>query len=1028
MFATSRFSRNRSTPIPILRTIWIWMILRPWLALPILALPAFWTFVTDGVRWSQDISAHLTRVAALDYNISHGALYPRWMPEFNLGGGYPILGFYGPLSYYLVECLHLFGLSYPAAFAGALCLFVLLGGLGMYLLAIDVFNQQQKVAAVVAATAYMYTPYLLTNVYVRGALGEIGAMALLPWIFWSFRRLLRADHPDRYVMPAILSLAALAVTHNITLLLAPPILLCYMAIVARSRGPMRSGRTKWCLLAIVGAMGISAFFWLPMTLERAYLSDYLYREAVRVQIAGHAWHWNDFLDPHLLFYYTMAPPFKLGLVQLALAIAGLILARRHDMEWLFLAGAAICLSLFAGAWAAPLWLSNAILPTVQFPWRILSVVSLLLALLAGGCLLSIRRGTWRMAAGIALITLIVVAQRPTISSTRLPAEYDRLTPALLAHNEFSHGGMAQGDRDFRPLWAMDTIYQPAADIPVSPFRSVMIQRGNAFGLEAEVVSTQGGPLRFTNLYFPSWHALLDGQTPLVPYASTNLGLLTIDVPAGQHHISVYVSDTPLEAWAERLSGLSLVALVVFCVRRKQQRLAAAIPLLLLICGTTASIFAAPTDSVQTPLTHVEGDHVRLLGYRSEQYDSGSLYIYPYWYAEAQPAELWVHWLVKDTAGHVLAETVAPPYFNSSTSTNWPAATLVDDAYEIRLPPGMAPGRYELALQLETDMGLLNPSPIDVGPVVVRSSPPPLLRPPGPSYALNTRFGNVATLLGYDLTRNSVAPGQKMIVVHPHTSVRYDLYWQSGERSHINYNSYLHLVGADGNTLAMNDQVQGAPFCPTSAWDQYTLCVEHTIAIISPTATSGLYKAQVGVYVSETMKLLPVIGDAGQEAGTDAYLMPVKVVDDRVRVPQNPMAVQIGDFATLIGYDITSSPPDVTPGGLLRLTFYYRSTHSTSVDYTRFVHLYEPGGKLLAGSDGVPQAGANPTSAWVPDEVVADTVNMSIPDDVHPGTPLRIAIGFYDPQDSSARVLLQQPGGQPLPDNAAIVTEILTKAR
>jgi hypothetical protein len=92
-------------------------------------------------------------------------------------------------------------------------------------------------AALVAATAYMATPYLLTNAYLRGALGEVGAQALLPWIFWSFRRLVRDPRPARFVLPAALSLGGLAATHNITLLFAPPVLLVYLAVLAWPRQP-----------------------------------------------------------------------------------------------------------------------------------------------------------------------------------------------------------------------------------------------------------------------------------------------------------------------------------------------------------------------------------------------------------------------------------------------------------------------------------------------------------------------------------------------------------------------------------------------------------------------------------------------------------------------------------------------------------------------------------------------------------------------------------------------------------------------
>ena len=63
----------------------------------------------------------------------------------------------------------------------------------------------------------MYAPYLLANVFVRGAIAEVGAQALLPWILWCGRRLLTANRPVLYAALLALSLGALAVTHTVTL-------------------------------------------------------------------------------------------------------------------------------------------------------------------------------------------------------------------------------------------------------------------------------------------------------------------------------------------------------------------------------------------------------------------------------------------------------------------------------------------------------------------------------------------------------------------------------------------------------------------------------------------------------------------------------------------------------------------------------------------------------------------------------------------------------------------------------------------
>src|SRR5260221_2248400 len=128
-----------------------------------------------------------------------GVLYPRWLPELVLGYGYPVFNFYGPAAFFLAELLYRLGLGYYQSMMGTFSLLLIVGGYGMCLWARDVLDfAPQPWAALVAAVAYIYAPYLLTNIFVRGAIGEVGAQALLPWVFLSFRRLLRDPQPGTY--------------------------------------------------------------------------------------------------------------------------------------------------------------------------------------------------------------------------------------------------------------------------------------------------------------------------------------------------------------------------------------------------------------------------------------------------------------------------------------------------------------------------------------------------------------------------------------------------------------------------------------------------------------------------------------------------------------------------------------------------------------------------------------------------------------------------------------------------------------
>ncbi|MBK8049480.1 MAG: hypothetical protein IPK16_21605 [Anaerolineales bacterium] len=138
-----------------------------WLMIPFLAVPALLPFLTDGIPRSFDGRTHMLRVAALERAIRDGVWLPRWMPEMQLGHGYPLFNFYGPAAYYVAVALGLVGGSTQVGFVLTMALAILMGGLGMYFWARDVFGTQRSWAALVAAVAYLYAPYLLLNVYVR---------------------------------------------------------------------------------------------------------------------------------------------------------------------------------------------------------------------------------------------------------------------------------------------------------------------------------------------------------------------------------------------------------------------------------------------------------------------------------------------------------------------------------------------------------------------------------------------------------------------------------------------------------------------------------------------------------------------------------------------------------------------------------------------------------------------------------------------------------------------------------------------
>ena len=180
-----------------------------WLTLPVLALrPSGRCSPASSHGRSTAVSTSCAWLRSTDP--SPACFAARWAPEMPPGYGYPVFNFYGPGAYYLAGVPHLLGFSEYRALALAFAVATLAAGLGMYMLARDIFADERRWSPVVAATAYMVAPYMGQNIYIRGAIAEALGLALLPWIMWSIPRLFYTQHPIPWLLVSAFSLGALA--------------------------------------------------------------------------------------------------------------------------------------------------------------------------------------------------------------------------------------------------------------------------------------------------------------------------------------------------------------------------------------------------------------------------------------------------------------------------------------------------------------------------------------------------------------------------------------------------------------------------------------------------------------------------------------------------------------------------------------------------------------------------------------------------------------------------------------------------
>ena len=481
---------------------------------------------------------------------------------------------------------------------------------------------------------------------------------------------------------------------------------------------------------------------MPVVFERGFLSEAAYRIST-IYLPENLWSWRNFLDLHLFFEYTFSIPFQLGLVQISLALIGFIVARRWDLEWLFFLGVAVLSGLAMGRWSESIWLGNKLLLIAQFPWRLLTFMSVPLALFTGAIVVRLRRDGVQAVLTIGLLALIIIANRPQVDwMPHLADSAESIVVPSVAQFERETGALGTSSAsEFRPRWSQTTEYVPAND-PVAASMEVTPRHAGTHSLEA-TVSTSGGPLRFATLFFPGWRVLLNG-VPVTAYPSTTLGLLTIDVPPGSHDLRVTWDDTLVRRLAGVISLITLAALVLFVWFRTQHRWLAMIPGVMLLISLVAVAWPPETTKLSVPAQPIQTEAISMIGYHTEPGDGSSLYVRPFWYVSRTPSPTTrIRWQLQDSAGNIVSEITARPYFNSQEANNWPPGSIVDDSYRLPFPGHLPSGDYELSAEV-IENGDVNAS----GKVGVVSIEAPKTVQPEPSHPLDINFADAVTLRGF----------------------------------------------------------------------------------------------------------------------------------------------------------------------------------------------------------------------------------------------------------------------------------------
>jgi hypothetical protein len=511
----------------------------------------------------------VVRVAQMSQALKDGQFPVRWVKDLGYGYGYPIFNFYAPLPYYVGAFFNLLGFDALVATKIMMGLGIVLAGVFMFFLAKEFWG---RFGGLVSALFYVYAPYHAVDVYVRGAVGEFWAMAMLPLVFLGIYRIFQKDCWG--IIIASLGFSGIILSHNLTAMMTTPfVLLEILILFILSKNKRQFG--IWSLEFGFFSLGLSAFYWLPAIFEMKYTN-------VFSQIGGGA----DFRDHFVFLDQLWASPwgfggsawgrldgmsFMIGKIHilssfLALILGGL-LGKESRILVLF-SGVSLLLAIFlTNRSSLPIWEIIKPMAFIQYPWRFLIFASFFSSFLAGSIInLRLKKVKWwpPLTTGIFIGCLFFL----NIKYFR-PQMFFKITAADYLSEENIKWRTSKISDEYLPK-----NFPVPKDKSEIAWKKIEIISGQ---VEIKNISNKSHFLKFdteamepaeiliNNTYFPGWKVWVNRkeEKPRVEE-----GKIKIKLNAGRQKVFLKFNNTPVRNLANFLSLLSLVGLVWFVLEYK----------------------------------------------------------------------------------------------------------------------------------------------------------------------------------------------------------------------------------------------------------------------------------------------------------------------------------------------------------------------------------------------------------------------------------------------------------------------------
>lgn len=493
------------------------------IAVILFSLPSVFGLIHSGFPLTDDGNWMIIRFSAFYEVLRSGEFPVRFLTRLNNGFGYPVSNFLYPLFMYLGVPIHILGINFVDTIKIILGSSLIFSSVFIYLWLKKMFDH---ISSFIGGVLYVLFPYHLFDVYKRGSVGEVLALTIVPFVLWQVER--------KSILFTSLGFALLILSHNTLALLFTPLIIGYAFLRNKKQ-------IKFILISLVFGLGTSSFFWIPA------IYDTRFTVFSKTKV-------SEFYN-----YFVNLNNFEiLGIVSIVLLISSLgllLINKKTNKNILFLSSLAMSLLIvfLVTPFSNFLWQMLPLTSLIQFPFRLLSLLMILLSFQLGFLIQGLSKSYKNLVVLLFLI-LIFISAKPYLFTKDYQyfpdSFYSTNMDTTTVKNEYMPKWVTEKNLEFTPERVKNLDGDETVNVlKVSPKEIVF-----------DSYLTKERTLQVNLVYFPGWNVYINGIKDKISYE--NDGLIKLNLKKGQNNVRLVFEETDIRILSDLLSIISIGILIV----------------------------------------------------------------------------------------------------------------------------------------------------------------------------------------------------------------------------------------------------------------------------------------------------------------------------------------------------------------------------------------------------------------------------------------------------------------------------------